>query len=108
MRKRSKNSKRSVLLAKYFIPSHTVQDPDAFERQYAIAVALESAPVRGSKKTKKDAEGSGLEDDSFTTVGKGGKAMQYTADGIFKNLQLVQEARGKKVLVLRCKLLVLV
>jgi translation initiation factor 3 subunit C len=37
------------------------------------------------------------EDDTFTTVGKGGKAMQFTPDGIFKNLQLVQEARGKKV-----------
>lgn len=30
-------------------------------------------------------------------MGKGGKVMQFTADGIFKNLQLVQEARGKKV-----------
>jgi translation initiation factor 3 subunit C len=36
--------------------------------------------------------------DDFTTVGKGGKAMQFTADSIFKTLQLVQEARGKKVL----------
>jgi translation initiation factor 3 subunit C len=33
----------------------------------------------------------------FTPVGKGGKAMQFTADAIFKTLQLVQEARGKKV-----------
>ena len=61
---------------------------------------LKAAPASGIKKTKKDAEGSGAEDDTFTTVGKGGKAMQYTADGIFKNLQLVQEARGKKVLFL--------
>jgi len=36
-------------------------------------------------------------DDDFTTVGKGGKAMQFTAEGIFKNLQVIQEARGKKV-----------
>lgn len=35
--------------------------------------------------------------DAFTTVGKGGKTMQFTADSIFKNLQMVQEARGKKV-----------
>ena len=33
----------------------------------------------------------------FTPVGKGGKAMQFTSEGIFKNLQAVQEARGKKV-----------
>ena len=37
------------------------------------------------------------ETEDFTTVGKGGKAMQFTSEGIFKNLQLVQEARGKKV-----------
>jgi translation initiation factor 3 subunit C len=36
-------------------------------------------------------------DDQFTTVGKGGKAMQFTPDAIFKTLQVVQEARGKKV-----------
>jgi translation initiation factor 3 subunit C len=33
----------------------------------------------------------------FTQVGRGGRAMHFTADGIYKNLQLVQEARGKKV-----------
>lgn len=35
--------------------------------------------------------------DDFTTVGRGGRVMQFTSDGIFKNLQAVQEARGKKV-----------
>jgi translation initiation factor 3 subunit C len=35
--------------------------------------------------------------DTYTTVGKGGKAMQFSSDGILKNLQAVQEARGKKV-----------
>lgn len=38
------------------------------------------------------------EDDEFTTVGKGGKGMQFTPEGIFKNLQVVQDARGKKVI----------
>jgi hypothetical protein len=37
------------------------------------------------------------DDITFTTVGRGGRAMQFTADGIFKHLQAVQEARGKKV-----------
>lgn len=44
-----------------------------------------------------DEDEEGEEDDAFTTVGKGGKAMAFTAESIFKNLQLIQEARGKKV-----------
>ena len=37
------------------------------------------------------------EDDvGFATVGRGGRAMVYTADGIFKNLKLISEARGKR------------
>ena len=35
--------------------------------------------------------------DEYTTVGRGGKVMQFTSEGIFKHLQAVQEARGKKV-----------
>lgn len=52
------------------------------------------------KKPKKDAADDSEDDvvDDFTTVGKGGKAMQFTSDGIFKNLVLIQDARGKKVL----------
>jgi len=42
-------------------------------------------------------EGEGEGEDDFTHVGKGGKATQYTAEGIYKNLQAIQEARGKKV-----------
>lgn len=37
------------------------------------------------------------DDDGFKSVGRGGKTMLFTAEGIFKNLQAVQEARGKKV-----------
>ena len=46
------------------------------------------------KKTKATEED---EDEDFMTVGKGGKAIQFTPESIFKNLQVVQEARGKKV-----------
>jgi translation initiation factor 3 subunit C len=42
-------------------------------------------------------EGEGGDEDEFTHVGKGGKATQYTAEGIYKTLQAIQEARGKKV-----------
>lgn len=46
------------------------------------------------KKAKKAEED---EDEDFMTVGKGGKAIQFTPESIFKHLQVVQEARGKKV-----------
>jgi hypothetical protein len=36
-------------------------------------------------------------DEDFATVGKGGRVMQFTSEGVLKNLQAVQEARGKKV-----------
>ena len=39
----------------------------------------------------------GEDEEDFTQVGKGGKATQYTAEGIYKSLQAIQEARGKKV-----------
>ena len=42
-------------------------------------------------------EGEGEDEDEFTHVGKGGKATQYTAEGIYMTLQAIQEARGKKV-----------
>ena len=38
-------------------------------------------------------------DDGFETVGKGGKANVYSAEGILKNLAAIQEARGKKVCI---------
>jgi hypothetical protein len=39
----------------------------------------------------------GEDDDGFKSVGKGGKTMQFSSEVILKNLQAVQEARGKKV-----------
>ncbi|KZT72040.1 eukaryotic translation initiation factor 3 subunit 8 [Daedalea quercina L-15889] len=73
-------------------------DPDTFEREYNAIVAPEAAPgsarARRARQDEEDAEGE--EDDAFTTVGKGGRAMAFTPESIFKNLQLVQEARGKK------------
>ncbi|TBU31642.1 eukaryotic translation initiation factor 3 subunit 8 [Dichomitus squalens] len=71
------------------------EDPDAFEREYQASVQPEVAPAppRAKKVKKGDEE---EEDEDFTTVGKGGKAIQFTPESIFKNLQVVQEARGKK------------
>ncbi|KAJ2922019.1 hypothetical protein H1R20_g15078, partial [Candolleomyces eurysporus] len=69
------------------------QDPEAFERDYAAQTtrgeaAAPAAPTRAAP--------TGPVDEEFTTVGKGGKAMAFTSETIFKNLQAVQEARGKK------------
>lgn len=71
------------------------QDPEAFEQEYA-ALAVPQAQVR-PEIVKKSVTVEGDDEDDFTHVGKGGKATQYTAEGIYKHLQAIQEARGKKV-----------
>lgn len=60
----------------------------------------EEQPVAKSKKTPKFeddiAQTEDLGDDGFATVGKGGRTLQYTPEGIFKHLRGVMETRGKK------------
>jgi translation initiation factor 3 subunit C len=73
-----------------------LQDSEAFEREYTAAVTVEAPSAPKPKKGKKIAEDD-EDDDEFTTVGKGGKSIQLTPESIFKNLQAIQEARGKKV-----------
>ena len=36
-------------------------------------------------------------------MGKGGKGIQFTPENIFKNLQVVQENRGKKVRIVETR-----
>jgi translation initiation factor 3 subunit C len=55
------------------------------------AAAVQTAPIRTATVGTND------QVDEFTTVGKGGKVMQFTPESIFKHLKAVQEARGKKV-----------
>lgn len=80
-----------------------LQDPEAFTREFTLHTQpAEGSSVKATKKPKKTADSGSEEedpavDDQFTTVGKGGKAMQFTADAIFKTLKIVHEARGKKV-----------
>ncbi|KAJ7346516.1 eukaryotic translation initiation factor 3 subunit 8 N-terminus-domain-containing protein [Mycena albidolilacea] len=74
-------------------------DPEAFEKEYSDLVA-QSAPVAptdkaGPRPVHTDDKGE-PDDDGFKSVGKGGKAMQFSSEVILKNLQAVQEARGKK------------
>ena len=70
-----------------------MQDPEAFDREHAAA--QETAAAKPAK--VKQARVATPEGDDFTTVGKGGKAVHYTAESIFQNLVAIQEARGKKV-----------
>jgi translation initiation factor 3 subunit C len=80
---------------------HISQDPEAFEREFAAHTQPADVVVPKPKKQKKGADsesdGEPVLDDRFTTVGKGGKAMSFSAENIFKTLKLVHEARGKKV-----------
>lgn len=90
----------------FHIISHAQQDPEAFEKRHAIVVPeVEVAPK--PKKSKRVLTEQEEEDeerpatDAFTTVGKGGKTMVFASENTFKNLQVVQEARGKKVFHIR-------
>lgn len=58
----------------------------------------EVVPVEKTKKTKVSyAEGiEAGDDEGFATVGRGGKALQYTAESILKHLRSIVESRGKK------------
>jgi translation initiation factor 3 subunit C len=75
------------------------QDPEGFEREYAAAAEPKVAPPTKKQPAKPEIEGDEEgEDGDFTSVGKGGKALGFTPDSVFKNLQAVQESRGKKVI----------
>ncbi|KAF9264223.1 eukaryotic translation initiation factor 3 subunit 8 [Marasmius fiardii PR-910] len=69
-------------------------DPDAFKREYAAATAKETTAGSGTRAPTTVTTHDG--DAGFQAVGKHGKTMQLTTEGIFKSLQVVQEARGKK------------
>ncbi|KAK0241914.1 eukaryotic translation initiation factor 3 subunit 8 N-terminus-domain-containing protein [Armillaria nabsnona] len=71
-------------------------DPETFERDYAALTTREAPPAAAARPAARSGDADGEIIDDFTTVGKGGKTMQFTSESIFKNLQAVQEARGKK------------
>ncbi|KAH9083346.1 eukaryotic translation initiation factor 3 subunit 8 N-terminus-domain-containing protein [Lactarius deliciosus] len=69
-------------------------DPEAFEQEFA-AFAAPQVQVR-PEVVKKPVGVEDDDDDDFTHVGRGGRAAQYTSEGIYKHLQAIHEARGKK------------
>ena len=59
----------------------------------------EIVPVEKPKKSKSVAYGDPMDagdDEGFSTVGKGGKTLQYTPESILKHLRSIVESRGKK------------
>lgn len=76
-----------------------LQDAAAFEEAYQVAIAgsgpkeVETLP----KSQRKAVEEEQPATDDFMTVGKGGRALNLTSEGVFKTLKTINEARGKKV-----------
>lgn len=52
--------------------------------------------VRKSKAQRMDELDAALDDEGFSTVGRGGRALQYTPESILKHLRSIIESRGKK------------
>ncbi len=73
------------------------QDPEAFEQEFA-ALAAPQVQVRPEVVRRPvGVDDEDEDDEDFTHVGRGGRATQYTSEGIYKHLQAIHEARGKKV-----------
>ncbi|PWN26733.1 hypothetical protein BDZ90DRAFT_232850 [Jaminaea rosea] len=78
------------------------KDPEAFEAEFVAANApVKAAPpapkaASSAAPTSTAAAGGEQEDDAFQTVGKGGRALAITSEGLFKSLAAVMEARGRK------------
>ena len=56
-----------------------------------------AAPRRAAPATEAVAEEEG-EGEGFTSVGRGGRTVAVSAETLFKDLQAIQESRGKKVI----------
>lgn len=77
-------------------------DQAAFEQAYTDATTVVSAKdtaaaARATKKAATDAaaEGEAASED-FMTVGRGGRALNLTSEGVFKTLKGIMESRGRK------------
>jgi translation initiation factor 3 subunit C len=70
-------------------------DKDAFmesdeEEEVVVPKPKKSKPVPGADASFED------DDEGFSTVGKGGKTLQFTPESILKHLRSIMESRGKK------------
>ena len=71
------------------------EDPEAYAAAYEAANTAPTV-VKAPKKTV-DRVGEPTGDDEFMTIGKGGKALNLTPEGVFKTLKDIFEQRGRKV-----------
>jgi len=77
------------------------EDPSAFDsesEEEALPAVVETRDeiVAADGSTIRGHFGAEEDDEGFSTVGRGGRAIVYTAEGIFKHLKLISEARGKR------------
>jgi len=79
-----------------FLTEQCAQEPETIESEYSASITREPVTATLPRPTTR-IPGEGEEEDGFNTVGRGGRTTQLTVEGIFKALQGVQEARGKKV-----------
>lgn len=76
-------------------------DSDAFTQAYNDAVTVVSskdaaAAERATRKSAADAAGGDATAEDFMTVGRGGRALNLTSEGVFKTLKSIMESRGRK------------
>ncbi|KAF2761179.1 eukaryotic translation initiation factor 3 subunit C [Pseudovirgaria hyperparasitica] len=71
-------------------------DPEEFMKEEEVEeeVVKPKKPKRSPLEIAEAVQGA--EDDGFTMVGAGGKAMQYTPESILKHLRTIVESRGRK------------
>ncbi|WWC65606.1 eukaryotic translation initiation factor 3 subunit C [Kwoniella dejecticola CBS 10117] len=73
-----------------------IEDPEAYTTAYEIANAA-PAPKKAAKKAAIAVDGDIEEqNEEFMTIGKGGKALNLTPEGVFKTLKEIFEQRGRK------------
>lgn len=69
------------------------KDPEAYTEAYNAA----NVPPKVQKKVARTEAQEGDEDEAgFATVGRGGRSLNLTADGVFKTLREIFEQRGRK------------
>ncbi|KAG5519192.1 hypothetical protein PMAC_002280 [Pneumocystis sp. 'macacae'] len=88
-----KNTKQYEMEIKHFRQNTKEDDMDKLIEQQE-ALIIEDEPL-GDEMIKKKLRIQGIKD-SFSTLGKASRTLQYTPESILKHLRLVSEARGKK------------
>ncbi|KAF7187821.1 Eukaryotic translation initiation factor 3 subunit C [Pseudocercospora fuligena] len=71
------------------------KNPDEFMKE-EIVEEVAAPKVKKSKALVQNASQIDADDDGFTMVGAGGKAMVYTPESILKHLRQIVESRGRK------------